>query len=143
MLLEIALSVIAITLIALVGVLVKISAQTERALSHLGEDVHNLSLEMTNLINTVNEFVESNLHDVSRETTRLVSKLNELSSDITAKSHSLNFLFKPLSFLNSKLDATSSVEEDSGSNRDTIPQILRWIASSASLFKTTKEFIKK
>lgn len=100
-------------------------------------DVHNLSTEILHLVHNVNDFVQSDLHMVSQETSHLISKLNDLSSDINNKSHSLNFLFKPFRFLSSKLSSGSDEPKNV-----TIPQVVKWIASSVLLFKTTKEFIK-
>jgi uncharacterized protein YoxC len=99
-------------------------------------------METTRLLNSLNEFVRTDLNIISQETSQLISQLNELSSDINNKSHALNFLFKPLNFLNSKLGPDSS-DDESTPKQETIPQIIKWIASSAVLFKTTKEFINK
>lgn len=139
---EICLGIITVMLIALVVVLLRISFQIQQSIHFLQVDLHNLSIETMRLLNSMNEFVRADLHMISEETTNLITKLNDLSSDINNKSHSLNFLFKPFGFLNSILGSDTSSDE-SGSKRETIPQILKWIASSAFLFKTTKEFIKK
>jgi uncharacterized protein YoxC len=86
-------------------------------------------------------FIQGDLQVISDKTKHFIGSLDELSSDISDKSRSLNFLFQPLGFLNSKLEAFSSKDETT-SQRSTIPQILRWIASSVLLIKKSKEFIK-
>ena len=139
---EICLASIALTFIALVVVMARIFSQTQHSIHLFQTDLHALSVETTRLLNTLNEFVQADLHKVSEETQLLISKLNDLSSDINNKSHSLNFLFKPFGFLNSKLGGDSPSDQ-STPKRETIPQLLKWIASSALLFKTTREFIKK
>ena len=141
MFIEICLAIITTALVVLVFVLLKISSQIQKSIHFLQTDIHALSKETIDLLNTLNEFVRADLHAVSEETRQLIVKLNDLSSDINNKSHSLNFLFKPLNFLSSKLGADLPPLK-SASNRETIPQILKWIASSALLFKTTREFIK-
>lgn len=138
---EVCLAVIAITLVALLIAQIRIAYQLQKSIHLLQADVHTFSVESIRLLISLNEFVRSDLHAVSGETARLMSTLNDLSTDINRKSHSLNFLFQPLSFLSSKLSGSS--EPESSSPSETIPQILKWIASSAFLFKTTKEFIKK
>jgi len=141
MYIEAGLAIIAITLITLVIVLIRLSSQIERSLRLLQADVHHLSVEAIHLLTTMNAFVRADLHVVSEEASQLLNKLNDLSSDINNKSHSLNFLFKPFHFLNSKLSADSS-EEESTPQKTSIPQILKWVVSSLVLIKTTKEFFK-
>jgi uncharacterized protein YoxC len=142
MFIEICLAILALAFSVLVFVLLRISSQVQQSIHLLQTDIHALSTETSHLLNTINEFVRVDLHAVSAETRQLISKLNDLSSDVNNKAHSLNFLFKPLSFLSSKLGGDLPAGE-SPSKSETIPQILKWVASSALLFKTTKEFIKK
>lgn len=132
---EICLAILTAALVALVFVIWRLFSQAQKSIHLLQTDIHRL-------LNTMNDFVRDDLHAVSKETRQVIRNLNDLSADINNKSHSLNFLFKPLSFLSSKLggDLTS---EESPSNCETIPQALKWIASSALLFKTIKEFIKR
>lgn len=137
MIIEISVAVIALTFVTLAIVLIKFSFQAQRSIQVMQSDVHNLSTEILHLVHNVNDFVQSDLHTVSEETSHLISKLNSLSSDINNKSHSLNFLFKPFRFLSSKLSSGSDEPKNV-----TIPQVVKWIASSVLLFKTTKEFIK-
>lgn len=139
MLLEICLTILAIAATALAFALIRAVSQVRQSIRLIQEDIHALSQEMIQLFNTANEFVQSDLHAFSEETCQLVRKLNDLSSDIDDKSRSLNFLFKPLRFLSSKFDRDLS---GSKSHCETIPQILKWIASSALLFKITKEFVR-
>lgn len=127
---------LAITLSAVV--LIRLFFQVRKSLCLLQIDLHNLFLETTRLSNSLNEFVRADLSILSQETSQLINQLNDLSSDINNKSHSLDFLFKPLSFLNAKLDSSS---DESSPKQDIIPQIMKWIASSAVLFKATKELI--
>jgi uncharacterized protein YoxC len=141
MLIEICLAILTAGVIAQVFILLKVSSQAQKSIHLLQTDIHTLSKEMVHLLNTMNEFVRADLHTVSEETCQLISKLTDLSADIGNKSHSLNFLFKPLSFLSSKLGGDLPSDE-SPSKCETIPQILKWVASSAILFKTTREFIK-
>ena len=77
----------------------------------------------------------NHLHRISEETRVLIRKLSDLSSDINEKSRSLDSLFKTLSSFH------SDVESDSSGSK-TIRPLMRWIASSAVLFKATKEFIR-
>ncbi len=142
MLTEICLVFISVMLILLVIVLIRIFCRIQQSIRLLQIDLHNVFMETTRLLNSLNEFVRTDLNIISQETSQLISQLNELSSDINNKSHALNFLFKPLNFLNSKLGPDSS-DDESTPKQETIPQIIKWIASSAVLFKTTKEFINK
>lgn len=137
----ICLGVIALALTSLVIVLIKISSQTHKSIQLLQTDTHRLSIEMTELAKSINEFVRADLHQVSQETSQLMSRLNEISTDINNKSHSLNFLFKPFRFLSDKLGATTSSDE-SPPPSNTIPQTIKWVGSSMSLIKTIKEFLK-
>jgi uncharacterized protein YoxC len=141
MFIEICLAILVLAVIALVLVLLRISSQTQRSIHLLQTDIQALSKETIHLLSSVNEFVRADLRAVSEETRQLIGNLNDLSSDINNKSHSLNFLFKPMSFLSSKLgrDLPSG---KSSPDCETIPQVLKWIASSAFLFKTIREFIK-
>lgn len=141
MLIDICLSIIAAAIVALVVILVRISFQAKKSMYLLQNDIHNLSIEMTHLLNGLNEFVRADLRQVSQQTSQLIDRLNSLSADINDKSHSLNFLFKPLHFLNDKIGSDSSTDE-SQPKSETIPQIARWISSGMSLIKTTKEFFK-
>jgi uncharacterized protein YoxC len=135
MIIEISIGIIALTFLILAIILIKFSFQTQRSIQTMQSDVHNLSTEILQLVHNVNDFVQADLHTVSEETSHLISKLTSLSSDVNNKSHSLNFLFKPFHFLTSKLSSDES-------KNITIPQVIKWIASSVLLFKTTKEFIK-
>jgi len=139
MFVEICLAMMTLALVTLVVIFVKISSATQKSLHLLQKDIQAVSKETTHLINTIHEFVQADLHAVSQDSRQLISELHDLSSDIKNKSYSLNFLFKPLRFLSSKLgvDAPSSA---STPHRDTIPHILKWIASSALLFKKIREF---
>ena len=142
MLTQICMVVITVMLIALVVVLIRIFFQMQQSIRLLQTDLHNLFGETTGLAKSLNAFVQTDLNMISQETSQLISNLNDLSADINNKSHSLNFLFKPLSFLNSKLGPDSS-DDESTPKQETIPQIVKWIASSAVLFKTTKELINR
>lgn len=135
MFIEICLAILTAAVVALVFVLLRISYQTQQSILLLQKDIQALSKETIFLLNTLNQFVRNDLHTV-------ISNVNELSSDINNKSQSLNFLFKSVSSLNSKLNGDSPPSESSSNKCETIPQILKWIASSVFLFKTTKEFIK-
>ncbi len=139
MLIEVCLVIIAATLVMFVIGVFCIFFKVRQSISILQTDVHHLLNTTTRLVDSLNEFVETDLSTISKETSQLISTISDLSSDINNKSHSLNFLFKPFSFLSSKFGSDSSGESDS--KHSTLPQILKWIASSAILFKTTKEFI--
>jgi uncharacterized protein YoxC len=141
MFIEICLSVLAATLITLVFILTKIYSQVQGSIHLLQTDIHDLSKQTSHLLNTMDEFVRVDLTAVSKGTCQLIAKLNDLSTDINDKSHSLNFLFKPLNFLNSKMGEDPPSSEPS-SQCETIPQILKWVVSSVRLFNTTKELIK-
>lgn len=138
---EICLAIIALALVALIFTLLKISSQVQKSISLIQTDIQVVSKETVRLLNTMNEFVQADLHEVSEETRQLIGQLKDLSSDIKNKSYSLNVLFKPLSFLSSKLGEGPSLDE-SASNPKIIPQILKWITSSALLFNKIKEFKK-
>jgi len=130
MITEICLVFIALTMLISSIVLIKIFFQMRKSLQ---SDLHNVFSETTQLLHSLNDFVRSHLNPIAQETENLINQLNDLSNDINDKSHSLNFLFKPFSFLTTKLE---------NSKESTIPQILKWIGSSALLFKATKEFLK-
>lgn len=133
---------IAIALVVLSVVLVIICFRSKKAIHFIQTDVHKVSQELTRLLSSMNDFVETDLHKVSQETNHLISDVNAFSSDIKKKVDSFDFLFRPLSSLNSKLDSELSSKTEASSFRETIPQILKWIVSSVFLIKTTKEFIK-
>ena len=141
MFIEICLAVIALAFVLLVVALTRLSSQLQRAVYLLQSDAHALSTEATQLLIRLNEFVSTDLREASQETQLLISKLNGLASDIDQKSHSLNFLFKPLNFIQSKF-RSASAEEAPTPQKKPLPQIIKWIASSAILFKSTKELIK-
>ena len=140
MITDICLVCIAVAMVLSAIVLVIMFFQVKRSLRLVQTDLHDLIIETTRLARSLNRFVEVDLATVSEETTQLISELRDLSSDINNKSHSLNFLFKPLSFLSNKLG--SNLSSDESPTTSALPQILKWIASSAILFKTTKEFLK-
>jgi len=98
---------------------------------------------MVRLLNSANKFVFLDLHEFSENSNRLMNNLIDLSSDINNKSRSLNFLFSPFRFLNSKLGSDSPFGDESTTRSETIPQVIKWIVSGIFLIKTTKEFIKK
>lgn len=138
---EISVAVIAIAVVALVIALIMSSYRMRKLISMLQTDVHHLSQEAMQLLKSMDEFVRSDLHGISGEVTGLVETLTDLSSDVKQKSQSLNFLFKPMSFLSSRLSATS-LNEGQSSGNTTIPQVFKWVASTALLIKKTQEFIK-
>ncbi len=107
MVIQISLAVIAIALVTLVGYLIALGLQVKKTISHIQTDIHLLSLETSNLI----------------------GRVNELTTDLTKKSQSLNFLFAPA--------------KESLSQNNTLPQVIEWAATSLLLFKKSKEFIKK
>lgn len=139
---EVCLSIIAIAMLILCIALIKISSRAQQAICLLQTDIHALSIEATHLINSMNDFVNTDLHKVSQETSSLINQLSLLSSDISHKANSLNFLFQPFRFLNSKLNSDSSSDEQF-SKRKTILQFTKWIVSSLTLLTTIKEFVKK
>ena len=138
---QVCLGVIAVTLSMLAVILIRISFQIRPVIHFLKTDAHPLSIELKRLTIGLNQFVNSDLRVISQETSHLIAKLGDVASDIDRKSHSLDILFKPFHFLNSKLSPGSS-SDGSISNRETIPQTMKWVASSVDLFKTIKEFIK-
>jgi|GEM_PF-1509161 uncharacterized protein YoxC len=139
---EVCLIVIAFMSVVVAIVLLKIAFQVHRCLQYLQADLHNLSVEVTDLAKTVSDFIRSDLHPISEETNQLIKKLNDISSDINNKPNSLGLLLKPLEFIKNKLGFGSSSEESSSMHK-TVPRLLKWILSTAFLFKTTREFIKK
>ena len=102
---QISLAIIAIALVTLVVFLIIAVLKVRKAIEHL-----------------------------SSETSGLIARVNELTTDITKKSQSLNFLFAPLTHFN--LDGPSSENK-------TLPQLVEWVATSLILVKKSKEFIKK
>lgn len=140
MLSEICLVIISVALIMLIAVLVRVFFQIKQSASAIQRDLQNLSTEALSLLNNINEFVCSDLDTVACEARLLISNLNTTTADINQKISSLNFLFKPLSDLNSKL--TTDSENESESQHEQVPKPIKWIASSAYLFKTIKELIK-
>lgn len=136
MIIEISVAVIALTFLALAIYLIRLTSQAQRSIQLIQLDVQNMTIELLRLVQSANQFISTDLHSVSEETTQLIHKLTDLSSDINNKSHSLNFLFKPFSFLTSKLSGDSSSDTNVS-----IPQLLKWIASGVLLIKATKGFI--
>ena len=141
MIVEVCLMIIAATLVISAIVLIVMFLQVKRSVRLVQTDLHQMIAETTRLASSLNKFVEIDLAAVSQETTQLITELRDFSSDINNKSHSLNFLFKPLSFLSNKFGSDLSSDE-SPTKEGALPEILKWIASSAILFKTTKEFMK-
>ena len=133
---EISLAIIAAMLIVIAFVLTITSFRSKKAIQVIQGDVHHISQEVARVLNTINDFIQTDLHSISQETHHLISNINSLSSDVKNKVNSMNFLFRPLGFLNSKLGP-----DVSSHHCETVPQILKWIASSIFLYKTTKEFI--
>ncbi len=140
MLSEICLGIIAVALIMLIAVLVRVFFQIKQSASVIQRDLQNLSTEALSLLNNINEFVQSDLQIVTHETRHLISNLNTTTSSINDKISSFDFFFKPLSALNSKLTTDSTHESEP--QPEPIPGAIKWIASSAYLFKTIKELIK-
>jgi uncharacterized protein YoxC len=122
------------------ALLIRIFLQLRQSMQYLQTDLQTVFIETSRLLNSLNKFVQTDLSMISQETSQLINQLSDLSTDINNKSHSLNFLFKPLSNINDKVD--SSLEESS-SKQGAFPQIMKWIASSAVLFKATKELINR
>ncbi|HEY5235431.1 MAG TPA: DUF948 domain-containing protein [Rhabdochlamydiaceae bacterium] len=141
MIVEVCLIIIAAALVISAIVLIIMLLQVKRSVRLVQTDLHHMIVETTRLASSLNRFVEIDLATVSQETTQLISELRNFCSDINNKSHSLNFLFKPLSFLSNKFGSDLSSDE-SPTKEGALPQILKWIVSSAILFKTTKEFMK-
>lgn len=136
MIIEISIAVIALTFLALAIYLIRLTSQAQRSIQLMQLDVQNMTIELLRLVQNANQFITTDLHNVSEETTQFINKLTDLSSDINNKSHSLNFLFKPFSFLTSKLSGDSSSDKTVS-----IPELLKWIASGVLLIKATKGFI--
>lgn len=139
---EICLGAITALLSILVIALVAALYQAKQSLTLMQTRFYALSHEMTSFSRSIHQFVYTDLRPISKEASQLLGKLTALSSDIHEKSHSLNFLFQPLGFLTNKLNLDSSSEEPD-QKKETLPQILKWAISSAILFKTTKEFMKR
>lgn len=137
---EICLAIIAVMLIGLAIILIKISSQFQESIRFLQTDIHRLSTEISGLLSSLTHFIQKDLHGTSTEITHLVQKLTDISSDINEKSHSLNFLFKPLNFMSSKMDPSKN---SFVRKCESIPHLMKWIVSSAQLFKSTREFIKR
>lgn len=136
---EICLAIITVSLVVLVIVLIRIASHVQRSVLQVQIDLSQVSVEVCRFSNSLNAFVRGDLHQVSQETGALVGKLRDLTSDIYDKSRSLNFLFKPFSFLTSKMGS----DLPSSSKCEVIPQLLKWIATSIFLIKTTREVVKK
>jgi uncharacterized protein YoxC len=142
MIVEVCAIIIAAMLVLSATVLIIMFFQIKRSIRLVQTDLHHLIVESTRLASSLNQFVEVDLASITTETTQLIGELRDFSSDINNKSHSLNFLFKPLSFLSNKLGSDLSSDESPTTKTGVLPQIFKWIASSAILFKTTKEFMK-
>ncbi len=141
MIIEICLPIIAIVLGILLVILMKMASQVQQNMQSLQTDVHQVSTDLSELIRNLNEWVRSDLPKISGETTQWISQLNHATASISEKAHSLHFVFKLLKFLRTKF-GSDSLSDDSGSKCETIPQTMKWIASTLILIKTTKEFIK-
>lgn len=143
MFIEICLAIIASALVTLIIILAKVATKTQESIHQVQVDLKRITTETTILINHLNEFISQDLPKITDETGVLVEKLTDLTSDISDKSNSLNFLFKPFKFLRSKLNSDAPSFGGLSLSRDTIPQLLKWIATSVILIKTTRGFLKK
>lgn len=138
MLIEIFLGIIAFMSIILAIVLAVISAQSKKAIQLIQTDVHKVTAEATRVLSSINDLIHNDVHPISQEIGQGINNLNALSANIRNKVNSVNFLFRPLNFLNSKLGSGS----DPSHPCETVPQLFKWIASTVFLIKTTKEFVK-
>lgn len=125
---QICLTLITVLLIVLTLVLIRAFSQILGLIRILQTDLQTFFFDTTKLLTSLDDFVRRDLHDLSLETTELVGNLKD-------KTHSLDFLFKPLSMINAKLTDSSSGEKT--------PQVMKWLATGAVLFKVTKELIQK
>lgn len=139
MLIQICLAIITAALVALIVLLIKLSMQMQNAVRQIQTDLNRVSAEVTSLSSSLNEFVKSDLHQVSEKTSTLIEGLAHLVSQVDGKSNFLSLLFKSFGFLSSKMSSSS---ESLSSKCEAIPQIMKWIASSVSLIKSTKELVK-
>lgn len=135
MLTQICLTTITVLLIVLTLVLIRAFSQILGLIRILQTDVQTFFFDTTKVLTSLDDFVRNDLHGLSQETTQLVGSLNNISSNLKDKTHSLDFLFKPLSMINAKLTDSSSGEKT--------PQVMKWLATGAVLFKITKELIQK
>lgn len=129
MVIEVTLVIIAVSLVLMVGGVIAMAVKVNKTIDYLQADLHRVSFELTDLM----------------------FKVNQLTTDLQAKSESLNFIFEALRSHN----ANESSEEgdypegahafDGGStpHNKTMPQVIGWLLSSVFLIKKTKEFIKK
>lgn len=135
MLTQICLTLITILLIVLVLVLIRAFTQMLGLIRILQTDLQSFFFDTTKVLTSLDDFVRNDLHDLSQETTQLASNLNDLSANLKDKTHSLDFLFKPLNMINAKFSDSSTGERT--------PQVMKWLATGAILFKVTKELIQK
>lgn len=140
MITEICLIVITSTLVVFSIFMIILSLQLTKVVKAVQLDIRKFTDEGCGLLAKMENFLQSDAHTVSQHTTELLNTLNSLSTGVNEKVNSLNFLFHPVDFISSQL---RSSPEQGNSKPSAFPKILKWIASSVILFRTTKEFIKK
>jgi len=119
MVIEISLSLMAAALVLLVVILIRVSYRAEKTVRLLHGQVQEFSAEAFKLLHNLDTFIRSDLHNASEETTALMKKINQL---------------KLLNLIGSN---------DSSSKSETIPLIIKWIASSVHILQITRERLWK
>jgi uncharacterized protein YoxC len=134
------LGIMALAHVVIVTLLLVIFLKVRKPAKTLFFEAQKISLGTVKLLDNLNELVESDLHGISDEANNLISKISDFVSDLNAKSRSVNFLFKPLSFLSSWMNFSKDQTEE---KKATIPELMKWVFSGILLIKSTKELLRK
>lgn len=134
-------AVIMSIMVMIVLVLKKNAGLVQESFKKVQSDLDKVAAEATQLSASLKDFVNSDLRKMTDETSSLIGQITDLTSDVSQKSRSLNFLFKPLSSLSSKM--TSDDSDDYSPRSGAIPRVLKWLSTGLFLIKTTKELAKK
>ena len=112
MIIEISIASIALTLLVWMICFVIFLSKTSKTLEAAKRDIHNISLQVT----------------------ELMGKVDTLVSDIQSKSDSLDVVFRPLKFI------TKGKRTQAGS--ETLSEVLEWVGTSLTLFNKIKSAVK-
>jgi uncharacterized protein YoxC len=144
MIIEISLIIIAITQLLLVTSLCVIFFKINKSVKNLNANIEKVSSETVQLLASLNKVVSSDLQAVSNEAADLISKTSELVSDLSYKSRSMNFLFKPFGFLSSGMNKLlPSDPKESEDKKEDIPETVKWLSRGLFLIKLTRRLVKK
>lgn len=140
MFIQICLAIITTAAVILTALLVRLCLQTQKTIRQIQLDLDRVSAETSRLSKSISEFVSSDLHQLSEKSCGFI---DELTQCIGEKPPILRLLSDSLRLLSPKKDAHGSSYKNFSSQCEAIPQILKWIVTSVSLIKKTREYVKR